>query len=619
MAIQRTNRQLLLALFVAFTAMLCVTPLPAKPAGKRGSGSAQDVLAARSEADKSHALIRLRQSLSAADALAIVRGDPSDAIAGMAAGIYLESGDAAAREAAEVLLALHQRYGLPGLAATQGATSGQVAAIVGMLATMTNRSRSANLLAADILATYATLLAHQGPERAEPSGKKGRGGGRKAAYLPAAEVESIRPTLERLLKQREPEVVEAAILASARLRLADLQGTIEARSDLRVAGVVAARLLYLASIGAGVTDEAIEQAFALAEVKPSSRGAETRLERLGSYVIRTAAGCYACEALGELGGPRHLERLYQALAHRDLRVQIDAARALERIGEEQSLPKLLAKLEDPAESQKSSKTPWPVLVHVLSALGSIPATSSIPPLIGRLQRETGRMRLDVNYALASITGKQHAETPEDWQAWWKENEATFRVDRQRTAKFRQEKSVQDMHVPRLGTFYGMEIFSDRAVFVLDTSHSMHGKKIESLKMNLTMTLEGLNQAVQYNVVDFGGVVSLMRPGGLISKPETPEVVQRVGRMTLSGGTRAFDALEVATALSGVDTLILLSDGAPVAGKFAAWQRLTAAVSIYNRHWPVAIWCLGFSASDRNTAAMGRLANRNYGQVRTSEL
>jgi uncharacterized protein YegL len=280
------------------------------------------------------------------------------------------------------------------------------------------------------------------------------------------------------------------------------------------------------------------------------------------------------------------------------------------VGSEKSLSLLLEKV--------AADTPWPVLVPLLSAVGRIPAKESLPVLIGRLKSENGRLRLDLNYALASITGAQHGKTADEWQTWWQANAPTFRVDRARTAQFREQHAVQDMQVPALGSFYNLDIVSSRVVFVVDTSMSMRGDKISSLKTHLGSTLSMLHSAVQFNVVDFGGLIGLMKPHGLVAPHEIRIALERVEQLTLSGGTRAYDAMELATALPGMDTMILLTDGAPVAGKFDAWPRLIAAVGILHRYWPVAIWCLEFSARGANHAAMTELSGRNWGRTRSSE-
>jgi hypothetical protein len=257
-------------------------------------------------------------------------------------------------------------------------------------------------------------------------------------------------------------------------------------------------------------------------------------------------------------------------------------------------------------------------VPVLSAVGAIPAKASVPVLLDRLEEEPGRFRLDVNYALACIAGGPQGTTAAEWRTWWRENEAVFAVDKARTAKFRQEQSAADMRVPPLGSFYNLDLASDRVVFVVDTSMSMQGDKISSLKNHLGQTVRGLADSVQFNVVDFGGVISLMKPNGLIAKPEIPLAVERIEQFTLSGGTRAHDALELALALPGADTLILLSDGAPVGGRFDAWPRLIAALGILTRYGPVAIWGLEFSTRGPNHAAMQELAARNHARSRSSE-
>lgn len=600
---------------------LLVAPLPAQRAvklgGPRGAASVQGLLLAASEDDKSRIFIQLRHSLTPSDVLAIVQNERSPSIAALAVGVYLEKSNVQPREAAQILFQLAQHPGQHGLAATLGAISGHAGPIAGELATVDTRGRTAGprLLAADMLATYAWLASH--PE--SPSGdaaaadspaalRRGRKAGRhQRAQIrqPAAEVTG---PLDKLVTAKEPEVLEAAVLAAAWLRYEDAGSKIAALEDTRQPGLLAARLLYLARLGEPVSEAMVQRVFAHS---PAATARYIDLApTLATYDIRSSPWAYGCEALGELGTP-YLKYLHEALNHRDLRVQIEAIRAIEKIGSPQSVPELLKKIT-------TGRTPWPVLVYGLSAVGAIPARDSVPALLDRLARENGRFRLDLNYALASITGAQQGTTTDEWNEWWKANGPGFAVDAERSAAFRREHRVQDMRVPSVGLFYNLGLYSERLVFVLDTSMSMRGERIASLKRNLTNTLQGMTAKVQFNVIDFGGHISLMKPSGLITEPELPLVLPRVEYMSLSTGTRTYDALEMAISLSGVDTLVLLSDGAPVTGKFEAWPRIVAALAVLDRYYPVAIWGIEYDARERNVGGMQECTDRNWGHTRASQ-
>ena len=603
-----------MALLLVSCVVPCVAAAPNR-GGRKGAGkrpaSLQALFAARTEAAKATALIKLRKSITPDLALAIVQNEPSPWIAAMGVGMYLEGGQVDPQAAAVILHTFAQRPGMIGLAATFGATSGSAGPIAEELIRSDVRGKSADpkLLAATILATSAKMASEGAPVegKAAGAGAPGKGGdkagagGRPGQGIAAAFEEPI----TSLLAERDLDVLEVTVLAAAWLQLESVKETILALDAYRNSGLLGAKLLYMARLGLDVPEEELREVFSTV---PKPPGRYTGLSPgLSGYEVPTSGLCYGCEALGALGEAKYLDLLHTALANRDLRVQIEAAKAIEAIGSPESLPALLEKVE-------SYRTPWPVLVFVLRAVGAIPARGSIPALIDRLGRETGRFRLDVTYALASIAGDQYAGTPEDWRTWWDDNRLTFEVDPQKTAAFRREFKVQDMRVESLGSFYDLDIYSDRVAFVLDTSMSMRGERINSLKVNLSQTLQTLNPVVAFNVVDFGGLITLMKPGALITAREIPLVIGKVQGMTLTLGTRSYDAMELAMLLPGVDTIIFLSDGAPVAGKFDDWSRIRTAIDVYNRYRPIAIYCLEFSAGRENLAAMEALSERNYGRT-----
>jgi len=639
------RRVLLVSIVLLCAGIVCICP-PSAPAAPPRGASLQALFAARGEDAKAVIFIKMRNSLAPVDTLTIVQRETSPWIAGMAVGVYLKSAKVDPKQAAVILNTFSQRPGSLALAATLGAASGQVAPIAEQILQLPrDRSSRPKLLAALMLATYVRMAADgalsrtsqsaaaEPPDVEPPDGepidsdfvvpgagaapddaKKGAGkkGPKKAAgkkggnsgRVPLVGRTKLEPLLAKLLTEKDAEILEATVLAAAWMRAASVKDAILALDATREPGVQGTRLLYMAKLKLDVPETLIEEVFSS---RPRPAPEFSRLSPgLSYYDVRTSALGYGCEALGELGEEKYLDKLHDALLDRDLRIQIEAAKALEKIGAAESLEPLLEKV-------RSYRTPWPVLVSVLSAVGAIPSERSIPVLIERLEKETGRFRLDVNYALASITGDQVAGTLDDWKAWWEQNKAVFTVDPQATAAFRKQFRVQDMRVPSLGSFYDMEIYSDRCVFVLDTSASMKGDKIVSLKENLIKTFTTLSEIVRFNVIDFGGPIALMKPGGLITAGEIPLVVRKVAAMKLTLGTRSYDAMELGMMLPGVDTIIFLSDGAPVAGKFDVWSRVVAGFHIYNRYRPIAIWTLEFGAGGSNLAWMEELSAKNFGK------
>jgi len=64
--------------------------------------------------------------------------------------------------------------------------------------------------------------------------------------------------------------------------------------------------------------------------------------------------------------------------------------------------------------------------------------------------------------------------------------------------------------------------------------------------------------------------------------------------------------------------VYLSDAAPVAGTFEAWDRIIGVFDLYNRYRPVAINCIlyggkgGKQGGKGRAGGMGRLAEQNVG-------
>ena len=109
------------------------------------------------------------------------------------------------------------------------------------------------------------------------------------------------------------------------------------------------------------------------------------------------------------------------------------------------------------------------------------------------------------------------------------------------------------------------------VFVLDTSGSMRGEKIEQARSAIDYCLEHLNKGDRFNIITFGTAVSSFRddlvplnPGNLAASREFVENVVANGRTNIGGA--------LAKALAGKAgegrprIMIFITDGAPTAGE-----------------------------------------------------
>ena len=598
----RTWRQLILgvsaALMLAGPVMHSASA--AKKAGKGVAVSLKQIMAAPSLDKKGLLCVKLRRTpLSVAEITVLIKFEKEDSIVALVAGMAIEGGTLTGMEAANIIRAMTARKTLANKASVIAAWSPKAGEIMNELVASTPSDR---MLAARIAAVYAYAMSVSQDRESPRTSRKSRRAkakrirrakGAKGAAAKGGDGSfgrvDLKPIIAKLLTDRLAETRELAILAAAYGRFDDLAEAIEGlkvSSGTAGAGVEGARLFYLARVGRAPTAKTL-RATLTARVRPELKYLKAS-PAMNSYQIRGNAIIYACQAVAARGDSTCLDEVHKLLVHRDLRIQIEAARAVAAAGSHKSVEPLLARLKDP-------KLTWPVKVAVLSALGAIPDVKSVEPLLSLLDTEKGRFRQDTAYALASINCGKHSDDPGKWRTWWAANRQTFKPGDKATAKWRREHRVQDINVRALMDFYGVDIISNRVVFVLDTSASMRGAKIASLKETMSRTLSDMPEFVKFNIVDFGGVVRVMNGGGcLMSGLLAESAVHQIGYMNLSLGTRTFDAMEVATDLPDLDTIMYLSDGAPVGGQFHAWDSITRSFDLYIRYRPISIHCIYYS-------------------------
>jgi len=425
-------------------------------------------------------------------------------------------------------------------------------------------------------------------------GKKGAAGGALAG-----------DALPGLIADKDSVVSALAILAAAYMRD---EGSADAVAKLTKPDEMKAgpALLYRARTGAKITDDEVAAVWKKVQ-RSRGRIPKPDGDLFENYLLVPGA-CSACEAFGEIKGEAVHAPLRSALAYKDIRVQVAAVRAIGRIQDDELVKSLLKGL--PTCS-------WPVLVESCLVLGEVPIKEAIPVLIKRLGREKGRFRLDIEYALSCIAGADRGDSAKGWASWWRREEKDFAVDPEASRRYREQHWLFDQGVQPNGYFYGLFIYSDRFCFVVDTSASMKNQRIESLRSEMTTTIKDMARHVQYNIVDFGGDIVTMHEDGLTH--DRAKGLERVKTMPLTGGTRSFDAMERAALLYEVDTLMFLSDGAPVRGQFDGWDNIRSALFLQTRFYPLAVFSIDFNAGKGNLENMKGMADEHYGQSESIEV
>ncbi len=429
----------------------------------------------------------------------------------------------------------------------------------------------------------AVTVGHPPPE--------GPGPGRRRAEL-----------LRALLDDTDRGTLELAAIAAA-FYAEDDPELLEAVDGLqqREGAIPGARLLYRARLGLPVTAGGLREA--LGEMAHESRPVVEVSADLLRRDVRLPSACLAAEAAGILGTGEVVPALRALLAHADLRVRIDAARALGRIGSAAAAPDLLACLLE---------GPWPLAIHAGEALAACPAPGILDELIPALAGLRGRRLQQAIHVASCLAGHQYGRTDAaKWARWWEQAHAAYELDPEAASAFRRGHAVRDLSVDSPAAFYGLPIVSGRLVFVVDISGSMEGERMSSLRAATLDALRALPDPARFVLIPYER--SFIRYGSLARPPNQEQATGFISRLRAGGGTDLFEPTVAALAVPGVDSIYLLTDGEPEDGALRDWYRITVALTARCHYLPVAINTVSFEAGDRIAAELANLARLNRGR------
>jgi len=393
-------------------------------------------------------------------------------------------------------------------------------------------------------------------------------------------------------------------------------------------------------------DALMERRAEIAEESAGESGIEERVVRLlgsreGSAVAASLARAgakhrswrirvLALRAIGESISGVAAESLVSALSDPDSRVRIAAADGIRERGATTPFDSLVRVLATEKE--------WAVKVAIVSALARLKGAKSVGPLVSALAREEGRVREEIAAALETITGQRFGTDPRPWHDWYKKNAAEedtilAALPRPSSAK------------PARGfTYQGIETTSRGIVFVLDISDSMNDaaaaaelpaegvpdrsgekrSKIDIMRDELVAAIRALDEKALFNVILYNHQVKPWQ-GKLVAANSSNKNLALSFLLTerASGGTNIFDALETAFTLAGigatdknyrsaVDTMFLVSDGAPSAGRVQDPGQIVEEIARINSLRKVKIHTVGVGVL-HDRVFLERLARDNGGK------
>lgn len=249
----------------------------------------------------------------------------------------------------------------------------------------------------------------------------------------------------------------------------------------------------------------------------------------------------------------------------------------------------------------------------VQAMIQIRRPEAIDALMALLPQVSSEVAADIVRHLTQVSGEHLGGNLAAWRGWWKEHRKGFEFP----PKAAQSPLIEVVS-PGTPSYYGLSLNARRIVFVLDTSGSMNGPRLQAAKYELVKAIEGLGSDVHFGIVVFNNVVAVWQRNLVVASPSTRRAAaQFVYTRHASGRTAAYDALE-ATFHFDAEAIYFLSDGAPNVGKITAPADIVAAVSRANRSRRISVYTLGIAPGPPDGAFdlfLRTLAEDNYGIYR----
>ena len=247
----------------------------------------------------------------------------------------------------------------------------------------------------------------------------------------------------------------------------------------------------------------------------------------------------------------------------------------------------------------------PLVKGAIAALRTMHDKRGIPPLIDFLARQDIKVERNLaQLALVSLTGVDHGPYDAQWKKWWLENSRTFQMPKD-------PRPTGDVAPPKKGTtFYGVQTFSDRILYIVDISGSMDkpqkgtgaaGKtKMDVCRQELIGSVYNLNKTDTFNVIFFNHQVIPWQQRKVEATDRNKSLLKSwVSEQMPLGATNIYDSLEMGFKIAhrmrgpaALDTIFFLTDGRPTAGKVRDLDTILEVVKEWNQAAKMTIHCIG---------------------------
>ena len=315
------------------------------------------------------------------------------------------------------------------------------------------------------------------------------------------------------------------------------------------------------------------------------------------------------------------KRLIKISASSDTRLRVLSISALGHLRSEAVVTRLLAALEDRA---------WPVRRAAIDAIEGVRTVEVVDALLRRLDKERAALLPAIYRQLIALTGQDFGPKPGEWREYWDVARGGFaEAEKERIAA---EKSSKKTFVLRAdekkaeeASYFGVEIVSRRLAFIIDCSGSMAQQvevpteggdstrvtKLHLARNELLNALTTLDKGVAFSLVSFNtNFQAFTKKPVKMGKSTFRKARRFVESLNAGGATNLYDSLESVLQAGDIDTVFLLSDGEPTAGKHTGAQRILDEIQRLNAGSQVTVHtiALGYQSD-----LLRRLSKQNRGE------
>jgi hypothetical protein len=247
---------------------------------------------------------------------------------------------------------------------------------------------------------------------------------------------------------------------------------------------------------------------------------------------------------------------------------------------------------------------------VVAGLVAIRRPEAVAELVAILASLGGEVRADVIAYLTAVSGQRHGLDAAAWGEWWRTTGDGFRFPE--SIDLRSARLAADADIT---TYYGIPLYAERMVFVIDVSRSMAGPRMESAKSELIQAILGLPDTAEFTIVAFSDAAAAWRRVPVAADEATKRAaVAFVAGLVPGGRTASFDAIEAAFSFD-TEAVYFLSDGEPTRGRIVEPDAIARFVTEANRGRRVSVYTIGIMPEPPLAAFLQTLAGDNFGIYR----